>query len=171
MPLPNLVGWIVKLKWNVRYTALTEQTDAGECQAKSISEDCKSLPVDNWRDQLLIAVAENGGLIVVGETRSQRTTQHPQYLHEGGYSKDGGKIGHTQPQCVAATSVAARVGDKTGVMVGDAIGYAIWFEDCPSPKTVFNYMTDGLFLRNFMTKHDLAGYAAMIFDEAHEHRY
>ncbi|MBW0559374.1 hypothetical protein O181_099089 [Austropuccinia psidii MF-1] len=171
MPLPNLEGWIIKLKWNVRYTALMRQTDAGERQAKSIAEDRKSLPVDDWRDQLFIAVAENGGLIFVGETRSQRTTQHPQYLNEGGYSKDGGKIGHTQPRRVAEMLVAARVGDKTGVTVGDAVGYAIPFEDCPSPKTVINYMMDGMFLRDFMTKHDLAGYTAMIFDEAHKRRY
>ncbi|MBW0521345.1 hypothetical protein O181_061060 [Austropuccinia psidii MF-1] len=31
-----------------------------------------------------------------------------QYLHEGGYTKDGGKIGWTQHQLVAAMSVAAR---------------------------------------------------------------
>ncbi|MBW0577376.1 hypothetical protein O181_117091 [Austropuccinia psidii MF-1] len=135
------------------------QTDAGECRAKSIAEDLKSLSVDNWRDKLFLAVAENRGLIVVGETRSQRTNQCPQYLNEGG------KIGHTHPQRVAATFVAVRAGDNMGVAVlGDAVGYAIPFEDCPSPKIVINYMTDRMFLRDIMTEHDRAGYATMIFD-------
>ena len=121
-----------------------------------------------WREKLLQAVAEYQVLIVVGETGSGKTTQLPQYLHEAGYTKDGGKIGCTQPRRVAAMSVAARVADEMGVRVGDAVGYSIRFEDCTSPKTVIKYMTDGMLLREFMTEPDLAGYSAMIIDEAHE---
>lgn len=65
-------------------------------------------------------------------------------------------------------SVAARVAEEMGVRVGDAVGYSIRFEDCTSPKTVIKYMTDGMLLREFMTEPDLAGYNAMIIDEAHE---
>ncbi|MBW0530860.1 hypothetical protein O181_070575 [Austropuccinia psidii MF-1] len=148
--------------------ALMAQIDAAERRAKSIEEVRKSLPVYDWRDQLLKAVAEYQVLIVVGETGSGKTTQLPQYLHEAGYTKDGGKIGCTQPRRVAAMSVAARVADEMGVRVGDAVGYSIRFEDCTSPKTVIKYMTDGMLLREFMTEPDLAGYAAMIIDEAHE---
>ncbi|KNZ46488.1 adenosinetriphosphatase [Puccinia sorghi] len=137
-------------------------------EAKSIDEVRKSLPVYEWREKLLQAVSEYQVLIVVGETGSGKTTQLPQYLHEAGYTKDGGKIGCTQPRRVAAMSVAARVADEMGVRVGDAVGYSIRFEDCTSPKTVIKYMTDGMLLREFMTEPDLAGYSAMIIDEAHE---
>ncbi|MBW0559136.1 hypothetical protein O181_098851 [Austropuccinia psidii MF-1] len=64
--------------------------------------------------------------------------------------------------------VAARVDDEMGITVGDAVSYLIWFEDCTSQKTVIKYMTDGILLRELMTKPDLACYAAMIIDEPHD---
>ena len=65
-------------------------------------------------------------------------------------------------------SVAARVADEMGTKVGYEVGYSIRFEDCTSDKTVLKYMTDGMLLREFLTEPDLAGYAALIIDEAHE---
>ncbi|MBW0549292.1 hypothetical protein O181_089007 [Austropuccinia psidii MF-1] len=53
-----------------------------------------------------------------------------QYPHDAGYTKDGGKIGWTQHQRVVAMSVAARVSDKIGVRVGEAVGYLIRSEYC-----------------------------------------
>ncbi|MBW0554490.1 hypothetical protein O181_094205 [Austropuccinia psidii MF-1] len=35
-----------------------------------------------------------------------------------------------------------------GISVGDAVGYAIWFEDCTSPTTVIKYMTNETILRD-----------------------
>ena len=78
------------------------------------------------------------------------------------------KIGCTQPRRVAAMSVAARVAEEMGTKVGYEVGYSIRFEDCTSDKTVLKYMTDGMLLREFLTEPDLAGYAALIIDEAHE---
>jgi pre-mRNA-splicing factor ATP-dependent RNA helicase DHX16 len=78
------------------------------------------------------------------------------------------KVGCTQPRRVAAMSVAARVAEEMGTKVGYEVGYSIRFEDCTSDKTVLKYMTDGMLLREFLTEPDLAGYAALIIDEAHE---
>ncbi|MBW0579482.1 hypothetical protein O181_119197 [Austropuccinia psidii MF-1] len=63
--------------------------------------------------------------------------------------------------------VAARVDDKKGVRVGDAFGDSIPFECCTSQKTVIEYITDRMLLREIMTELDLAGYAGMIIDESH----
>lgn len=65
-------------------------------------------------------------------------------------------------------SVAARVAEEMGTKVGYEVGYSIRFEDCTSDKTVLKYMTDGMLLREFLTEPDLASYAALIIDEAHE---
>jgi len=65
-------------------------------------------------------------------------------------------------------SVAARVAEEVGTRLGDKVGYSIRFEDCTSDKTVLKYMTDGMLLREFLTEPDLAGYSALIIDEAHE---
>lgn len=147
---------------------LDAQIEAAEKKALSIQETRKSLPIYQYRQQFLDALQEYQILVIVGETGSGKTTQLPQYLHEAGYTKGGLKVGCTQPRRVAAMSVAARVAEEVGVKVGNEVGYSIRFEDCTSDKTVLKYMTDGMLLREFMTEPDLAGYSALMIDEAHE---
>lgn len=147
---------------------LAEQLKAAEKRALSMEETRKSLPIYEYRDQFLDALANHQILVIVGETGSGKTTQLPQYLHEAGYTKGGLKVGCTQPRRVAAMSVAARVADEMGVKVGNEVGYSIRFEDSTSEKTILKYMTDGMLLREFMTEPDLGGYSAIMIDEAHE---
>lgn len=128
----------------------------------------KSLPVFEYREELLAAIAEHQVLIVEAETGSGKTTQLPQYLHEAGYTAKGMKVGCTQPRRVAAMSVAARVAEEMGVRLGQEVGYSIRFEDATSDKTVLKYMTDGMLLREFLTDPELSGYSALVIDEAHE---
>ena len=148
--------------------ALQEQLKAAEAKASSIEGTRKSLPIYTFRDDLLKAIEEYQVLIIVGETGSGKTTQIPQYLHEAGYTKDGLKVGCTQPRRVAAMSVAARVAEEMGVKVGNEVGYSIRFEDATSDKTLLKYMTDGMLLREFLTEPDLGAYSALMIDEAHE---
>ncbi|KAJ5888791.1 hypothetical protein N7495_008832 [Penicillium taxi] len=145
-----------------------EQVDAAEKKAMSMEETRRSLPIYQFREQIIQAVHDHQVLIIVGETGSGKTTQIPQYLHEAGYTKGGLKIGCTQPRRVAAMSVAARVADEMGVKIGNEVGYAIRFEDNTSDKTVLKYMTDGMLLRELLTEPDLAQYSALMIDEAHE---
>lgn len=147
---------------------LEAQIDAAEKRALSIQETRKSLPIYQYRDEFIAAINEYQILVIVGETGSGKTTQLPQYLHEAGFTKDGMKVGCTQPRRVAAMSVAARVADEMGVKVGNEVGFSIRFEDNTSDKTILKYMTDGMLLREFMTEPDLAGYSALMIDEAHE---
>ncbi|KAI0431129.1 P-loop containing nucleoside triphosphate hydrolase protein [Xylaria sp. FL1042] len=147
---------------------LEAQIEAAEKKALSIQETRKSLPIYKYRDEFIAAIEQYQILVLVGETGSGKTTQLPQYLHEAGYTKDGLKVGCTQPRRVAAMSVAARVAEEMGVKVGNEVGYSIRFEDNTSDKTILKYMTDGMLLREFMTEPDLAGYSALMIDEAHE---
>ncbi|KAG0264436.1 hypothetical protein BG011_006795 [Mortierella polycephala] len=139
-----------------------------ERKEMSIKQVRESLPMFQYRGELLQAIQDHQVLIIVGETGSGKTTQLPQYLYEAGYTKGGMKIGCTQPRRVAAMSVAARVAEEMGVKLGYEVGYSIRFEDCTSEKTVVKYMTDGMLLREFMSEPDLAGYSCLIIDEAHE---
>lgn len=147
---------------------LEAQIEAAEKKALSIQETRKSLPIYKYRDEFIAALEQYQILVLVGETGSGKTTQLPQYLHEAGYTKGGLKVGCTQPRRVAAMSVAARVAEEMGVKVGNEVGYSIRFEDNTSDKTILKYMTDGMLLREFMTEPDLAGYSAIMIDEAHE---
>ncbi|CAG4998712.1 unnamed protein product [Parnassius apollo] len=134
----------------------------------TIEETKKSLPVYPFKNSLIEAIKTYQILIVEGETGSGKTTQIPQYLHEAGFTKDGKKIGCTQPRRVAAMSVAARVAQEMNVKLGNEVGYSIRFEDCTSDRTVIKYMTDGTLHREFLSEPDLASYSVMIIDEAHE---
>jgi pre-mRNA-splicing factor ATP-dependent RNA helicase DHX16 len=147
---------------------MMQQLSAAEAKAKGIDETRKSLPIYQFRDEIIQAVRDHQVLIIVGETGSGKTTQLPQYLHEAGFTQGGMKIGCTQPRRVAAMSVAARVAEEMGVKVGNEVGYAIRFEDATSDKTVLKYMTDGMLLRELLTEPDLAQYSALMIDEAHE---
>ncbi|KAI1203370.1 P-loop containing nucleoside triphosphate hydrolase protein [Nemania serpens] len=144
------------------------QIEAAEKKALSIQETRKSLPIFKYRDEFIAAIEQYQILVLVGETGSGKTTQLPQYLHEAGFTKDGLKIGCTQPRRVAAMSVAARVAEEMGVKVGSEVGYSIRFEDNTSDKTILKYMTDGMLLREFMTEPSLSAYSAIMIDEAHE---
>ncbi|XP_070581669.1 pre-mRNA-splicing factor ATP-dependent RNA helicase DHX16-like [Ptychodera flava] len=139
-----------------------------EKKKMSMKETRRSLPIYTFRDDLLDAIDQHQVLIIEGETGSGKTTQIPQYLHEAGYTRNGMKIGCTQPRRVAAMSVAARVSEEMGVKLGNEVGYSIRFEDCTSSKTILKYMTDGMLLREFLSEPDLAGYSVLIVDEAHE---
>jgi pre-mRNA-splicing factor ATP-dependent RNA helicase DHX16 len=126
----------------------------------------KSLPIYTSKEEILQAIQEHQleVLIVVTETGSGKTTQPPQYLQEAGYMAGGMKVGCRQPRRVAAMSVPARVAKKMGTKVG----YSIRFEDATSDKMVLKYITDGFLSREFLTEPDLAGYSALVIDEAHE---
>ena len=137
-------------------------------QQQALAEVRKTLPVFAYRDEIIAAVKEHQVLIIVGETGSGKTTQVPQYLMEAGLCDDGKKIGCTQPRRVAAMSVASRVAQEVGCKLGNEVGYSIRFEDCTTERTVLKYMTDGMLLREFLGEPDLASYACMMLDEAHE---
>lgn len=147
---------------------MAERLSAAEAKAKSVEETRKSLPIYQFRDEIIQAVNDHQVLIIVGETGSGKTTQLPQYLHEAGFTKGGMKIGCTQPRRVAAMSVAARVAEEMGKRLGNEVGYAIRFEDNTSDKTVLKYMTDGMLLRELLTDPELSQYSALMIDEAHE---
>ncbi|CAH0700533.1 unnamed protein product [Spodoptera exigua] len=146
----------------------TEEKSEYQKIRMTIEETKKSLPVYPFRDSLIEAIKTYQILIVEGETGSGKTTQIPQYLHEAGFTKDGKKIGCTQPRRVAAMSVSARVAQEMNVKLGNEVGYSIRFEDCTSDRTVIKYMTDGTLHREFLSEPDLASYSVMIIDEAHE---
>ncbi|EOO02890.1 putative atp-dependent rna helicase dhx8 protein [Phaeoacremonium minimum UCRPA7] len=167
------------VKWKLDFTMAGEQMtkeqrflqaqiDAAEKKQLSIQETRKSLPIYAYRDEFIAALEEYQILVIVGETGSGKTTQLPQYLHEAGYTKDGMKVGCTQPRRVAAMSVAARVADEMDVKVGNEVGYSIRFEDNTSDKTIVEYMTDGMLLRKMMVEPHLSSFSAIMVDEAHE---
>lgn len=139
----------------------------GRITTLSLREQRESLPIFQFRAELIEAVKNNQVLVVIGETGSGKTTQMTQYLAESGYAERK-RIGCTQPRRVAAMSVAKRVAEEVGCNVGEEVGYTIRFEDCTSPATRIKYMTDGMMLRECLLDARLMTYSVIMLDEAHE---
>ena len=133
-----------------------------------IHPSSKTLPILEYRDELIKAVRETRCVVITGETGCGKTTQLPQYLREAGFDKDG-VIGVTQPRRVAAISVAHRVAIETGTSVGTTVGYKVRFDDHTNgARTAIKYMTDGCLLREFLDDQELSVYSVVVLDEAHE---
>ncbi|WVQ78187.1 hypothetical protein IAT38_000270 [Cryptococcus sp. DSM 104549] len=127
------------------------------------------LPIYKHREKLLWCVEKYRVVIVVGQTGCGKSTQIPQYLHEAGWTAQNHVVACTQPRRVAATSVATRVAEEVGSVLGDEVGYTIRFEDLTSPtRTKIKYMTDGMLFRETMMDPLLSRYSVIMIDEAHE---
>lgn len=91
-----------------------------------------------------------------------------QYLVEAGWTADGKMVGITEPRRVGATSLAERVADERGCILGTEVGYSIRFDDRTDETTKIKYMTEGILLREMMGDPLLMKYCVVILDEVHE---
>jgi ATP-dependent helicase HrpA len=126
-----------------------------------------ALPVSARRDDLLAAIRDHQVVVVAGETGSGKTTQIPKLCLELGRGIRG-TIAHTQPRRIAARTVAQRIADELEVGLGEAVGYAIRFNDISGEDTLVRLMTDGLLLAEIQRDRLLRRYDTIIIDEAHE---
>ncbi|VUZ52871.1 unnamed protein product, partial [Hymenolepis diminuta] len=60
-----------------------------------------ALPVVEEEVRIMEQIKENDTVVICGATGSGKTTQIPQFLYEAGYTRDGYKIGITEPRRVA----------------------------------------------------------------------
>ncbi|XP_012370133.1 probable ATP-dependent RNA helicase DHX35 isoform X3 [Octodon degus] len=82
---------------------------------------------------------------------------------------EGRIVGVTQPRRVAAVTVAGRVAEERGAVLGHEVGYCIRFDDCTDPlATRIKFLTDGMLVREMMIDPLLTKYSAIMLDEAHE---
>ncbi len=129
------------------------------------------LPVSARRDEIARAIRDHQVVIVSGETGSGKTTQLPKICMQLGRGV-AGMIGHTQPRRLAARSVADRIADELGQIVGrergQVVGYQVRFTDEVGPTTLVKLMTDGILLAEIQSDPMLRRYDTLIIDEAHE---
>ncbi|XP_039590993.1 probable ATP-dependent RNA helicase DHX35 isoform X2 [Polypterus senegalus] len=137
--------------------------------ALSIEKQRQKLPVFQHRNHILYMLEIYQTVVIVGETGCGKSTQIPQYLLEAGWAAEGKVVGITQPRRVAAVSVAGRVAEERGAMLGHEVGYTIRFDDCSDPQaTRIKFLTDGMLVREMMSDPLLKKYSVLMLDEAHE---
>ena len=134
----------------------------------SIDHQRQRLPIFACRNHILYLLEANQVVVIVGETGSGKSTQIPQYLYESGWLGDNQLVGVVQPRRMAAVTVATRVAEELGTVIGHRVGYAIRFEDCSSSATRIRFITDGLLVREIMDDPLLSKYTVIMLDEAHE---
>uniref|UniRef100_A0A480ZMW4 RNA helicase n=1 Tax=Sus scrofa TaxID=9823 RepID=A0A480ZMW4_PIG len=137
--------------------------------ALSIEQQRQKLPVFKLRNHILYLIENYQTVVIVGETGCGKSTQIPQYLAEAGWTAEGRVVGVTQPRRVAAVTVAGRVAEERGAVLGHEVGYCIRFDDCTDPlATRIKFLTDGMLVREMMVDPLLTKYSAVMLDEAHE---
>ncbi len=127
----------------------------------------ESLPIAARREEIAGLIEAHPVVVVCGETGSGKTTQLPKICLGIGRGIRG-MIGHTQPRRLAARSVAARIAEETGMVLGEGVGYQVRFDDQSAPATRVKVMTDGILLNELAFDRRLARYDTLIIDEAHE---
>jgi ATP-dependent helicase HrpA len=126
-----------------------------------------SLPITAYRDEIVSAIRSHRVVIVTGETGSGKTTQLPKMCLEAGRGVYG-YIGCTQPRRIAAVTVAQRISEEMGDVVGATAGYKIRFEEKLNRHSYIKIMTDGILLMEAQADPRLNDYDTLIVDEAHE---
>jgi len=81
-----------------------------------------------------------------------------------------GRIVVIEPRRMAARLLAGWVAKQRGIPLGAGVGYSVRFDSRYGRDTQIVYVTDGVFQRWLQDDPELAGVAAVIFDEFHERR-
>ncbi|OCK78266.1 P-loop containing nucleoside triphosphate hydrolase protein [Lepidopterella palustris CBS 459.81] len=132
----------------------------------------KALPI--WPHAEEIKAGLRGSkdvMLLTGETGSGKSTQVPQFLLDEPWCK--GCIAITQPRRVAAISLARRVAEEMGSLLGSLspaskVGYSVRFDNSTSPNTRIKFLTEGMLLQEMLRDPWLNQYSAVIVDEVHE---
>ncbi|XP_006816912.1 putative ATP-dependent RNA helicase DHX35 [Saccoglossus kowalevskii] len=135
----------------------------------SIEQQRQRLPIFKHRNHILYLVEKYETVVIVGETGCGKSTQIPQFLAEAGWTAEGHIVAITQPRRVAAVTVANRVAEERGSIIGNEVGYNIRFDDCTDATTTrIKFLTDGVLVREMMSDPLLTKYSVIMIDEAHE---
>lgn len=125
------------------------------------------LPIDAVLDDVRRACAQASRLVLVAPPGAGKTTRVPLALLDEPFAR-GGKIILLEPRRLAARAAAARMAQTLGEEVGGTVGLRVRLQSRISARTRIEVVTEGVFARMILDDPELAGVAAVIFDEFHE---
>jgi ATP-dependent helicase HrpB len=125
------------------------------------------LPVSHVLPDIADALARAGKAVLSAPPGAGKTTLVPLHLLNASWRVDG-RIILLEPRRLAARAAAARMASLLGEQVGDTVGYRMRLDNRISARTRIEVVTEGVFARMIFNDPELAGVAAVIFDEFHE---
>lgn len=125
------------------------------------------LPIFNVLDTLISGLRTNPNAVLVAPPGAGKTTAvAPALLAEDWIG--AGQILLLSPRRLAARAAAERMAELAGETVGKSIGYATRMDSRFCPATRILVLTEGIFRNRIQADPELAGVAAVLFDEVHE---
>jgi ATP-dependent helicase HrpB len=125
------------------------------------------LPIDEVLANLADALRENTRAVLVAPPGAGKTTRVPLALLDEPFAQTG-KIVVLEPRRLAARAAAQRMASSLGERVGETVGLRVRLQSLISAKTRIEVVTEGVFARQIVDDPELAGVAAVLFDEFHE---
>ncbi len=129
--------------------------------------DIISLPIFSVLDPLCEAFEFSNRAILSAPPGAGKTTTVPLALLARGWRK-GNRIILVEPRRLAARAAANRMATLLGEQTGETVGYRMRLDNRVSDQTIIEVVTEGVFTRMIVEDPELAGVAAVIFDEFHE---
>jgi ATP-dependent helicase HrpB len=125
------------------------------------------LPIDVVLDDLSRTLEAHNAAVLVAPPGAGKTTRVPLALLDAPWAKDK-KIIVLEPRRIAARASADRMAKTLGERAGETVGYRVRFGSKISRATRIEVVTEGIFTRQILDDPELAGVAAILFDEFHE---
>ncbi|VDO94441.1 unnamed protein product [Heligmosomoides polygyrus] len=151
-------------------SAKLKQMEDSKALNQKMQETRQSLPVFQFKDEILRTIANNRVTLIKGETGCGKSTQVVQYIQEsfilGGRGAEFNAF-VSQPRRISAISLAERVAAERGEDLGESIGYGVRFDGVsPRPYGAVMFCTVGVLLRKMES--GLRGISHIFIDEIHE---
>lgn len=131
---------------------------------KHMRKSLPTLPVDAVLAQVVQEVRERNTVIIEAAPGAGKTTRVPPALLD----VLAGEILVLEPRRLAARLSAERVAWEREERCGETVGYQIRYEKVSGPRTRIRYITEGLFLRLFLSDPSLSKIGCVVLDEFHE---
>src|SRR3954466_6122955 len=125
------------------------------------------LPIDAVLDELSRTLEAHHAAVLVAPPGAGKTTRVPLALLDAPWAR-AKKIIMLEPRRIAARASAERMARSLGERAGDTVGYRVRFGTKVSRNTRIEVVTEGIFTRQILDGPELAGIAAVLFDEFHE---
>jgi ATP-dependent helicase HrpB len=126
-----------------------------------------ALPIDTVLPELRAALERSPRAVLVAPPGAGKTTRVPLALLDASWRGDG-RIIMLEPRRLAARAAASFMARSLGEEAGGTVGYRVRLESRVGKATRIEVVTEGVFTRMVLDDPELAGIAAVIFDEFHE---